>query len=287
MNKLIAGTVMGLSAIIVVGGHWYYQQKLDAIAEHAHSEELLAVGYQQHEAEADASEAEPDDVHESSASEAEEADTEERDIDLDGLLPQLADAVRNAQDNEDSLTVAVYASETMLNVEGEGQSWPERLDEMFSEAFADINYEIAVFSSGDYNTVELIQSNDYNRVTEDEWDMVIMETMLWNDNGQVAITQSNEHLTIMRDAFASAGSDVLTLLSPPAYNTVNYPAQIQDFQTYASEQNWQLIDHWSYWPEMTDQALLDYVGEESRYMTEEGHAVVSNELAGVLGLLEE
>lgn len=286
MKKSISIGIFVVSLAVIVSGHFYYHQKLEAISEETQSGNMLSVEYRENEETESLEQDHEDWSNDPDPGESDEnGDSLERDrLDTEEMPVGLADAITNARETGDELKVAVYASDVMLGIEGEGMAWPEKLDEQFSELLHDISYEIAVYSAGELNTVDLIQSSDYNRVIEEDRDLILLESMLWNDNGQVSADQSTEYIDLIKSAFENAGSEVLTVLSPPAYATENYPVQIDTFTDYASESNWMFVNHWSYWPEMSDDEVLSYVNEDSRLMTAQGHEVVADMILSELGM---
>lgn len=286
MKKFVGAVVAVLSLTAIVGGHLYYDTKLASISEEAHNQNLMTTQFNASEPDKE-SEEQIDEEQDSNADENTEVGEtveEESLVDLDLLMPGFAEAVTDVRETGEELKIAIYASDVMLDIEGEGQLWPEVIDDRLSDLFQDISYEIAVYSAGEFNTVELIQSSDFERVVEEERHLVILESMLWNDNGQVNYEQSADYIDQIKTAFEQAGSEVITVLSPPAYQTVNYPVQIDYMSTYAEENDWLIADHWTYWPDMADESLLAYVDEESRYMTNEGHRVVAHSVLDVLGI---
>lgn len=287
MKKILGAGLAVLSLTIIVSGHLYYDHKLTTIAEETQNQNILTAEYTSDDSDdSDASDEEEEsneEIDEENNAEFEESDQDSL-PDLDPLLPAFAEAISDVDETGEVLNIAIYASDVMLGIEGDGQSWPEMLDETFSDLLSDISYEIAVYSAGDLNTVELIQSEDYQQVLEDDRHIIVLESMLWNDNGQVSQDQSVEYIDQMKTAYEQAGSEVITILSPPAYQTVNYPIQIDYFSEYAESNEWLMADHWTYWPELMDDSLLNYVDAESRYLTEAGHGVVTESLLDVLGL---
>ncbi|GEL08496.1 hypothetical protein SHA02_19120 [Salisediminibacterium halotolerans] len=266
-------------------GRWYYTEKLNDIATAAQQQALDTY--------MEAEESETATVNDENAEEANEeesadenddsdVDVSEADMDRAMNLPEdISDAFINSIENGEEISVTVVASESAESEEGD--AWPAVLESYLEETYDNAAFSVTAETFGEQTTLEMVQENAYEGAVDEGTDLVIFEPLLWNDNGVVGQDQSLEHITTMIAEFEEQTEALALTPSQPAFQTVNYPAQIEALEDYAEESGIIYLDHWSAWPDLFDTELLDYVGEEDRLPTEEGHALWGEALGQMLG----
>ncbi|SES35541.1 SGNH/GDSL hydrolase family protein [Salisediminibacterium halotolerans] len=269
---VITGVIVSVTVILL--GRWYYAEKLNDIATEAQQQALdtYMEADEQETAANDANDSESNEDEDGEGNDPTDTDVSEADIDRAMNLPEdISEAFINSIEDGEEITITVVASESAESDEGE--AWPEVLESYLAETYDNAAFSVTAETFGEQTTLEMVQENAYEGAVDEGTDLVIFEPLLWNDNGVVGQDQSLEHITTMIAEFEEYTEALALTPSQPAFQTVNYPAQIEALGDYAEESGIVYLDHWSAWPDLFDTELLDYVGEEDRLPTEEGHAL--------------
>ncbi|MCE7791684.1 SGNH/GDSL hydrolase family protein [Salipaludibacillus sp. CUR1] len=283
MNKYIAGAVITLSLFIILFGKYQYDQKLSDI-----STDAQAAVSSVENVPADAEENEPaenENETEEAGDEHLEGEEEELERHFEHMPEPLADVIKPKLAENETISVLAFGSQSLTDSQDEGLNpWPELLEEELNDAFDTDVFSVETMSVGGMTSLEMIQQGVHRDVAEKQADLVIIEPLLWNDNGQVSIDHSTEHVSLLIQALKAENEQAVPMINPsqPAYNTVNYPIQIEGMRTYANENDYIYIDHWSDWPDITDEDLLNYVDEDDHRMpAQKGHEQWSKSILSV------
>ena len=166
---------------------------------------------------------------------------------------------------------AIVGSQSVCDEE----SWAEQLKSEFESVF-DGTIDVELFEFDGLTTTELID-NGYHNVIDFKPNLVLFETLTLNDNSSGAAAQSSDQITQFIESFP----DATMILQPshPIYNATVYPTQVDDQETYVSEQGYTYLNHWDSWPDYMTEEILEYVVQPNQSTpTSKGHDVWFNYL---------
>lgn len=272
MNKYLVAFIVALSVLVIVLGKYQYNQKLTNIASSA--QQLLA------ETELFAETEDVEGIEDKTPqNNSEDDESKNLEDNLQGLLqdvpPALAGKIETKLTANEGITILAFGSQALTDSQNDGLvPWPELFMEKINEAYSTDLFTVETMSVGEMTSVEMIQQKIHQEVAEKNADIFLIEPLIWNDNGEVIIEQSTEYLAMLIDRIGVENEEAVSIVQPsqPAYNTVNYPIQIEGLRNYANEHDYLYIDHWSDWPDLSDEELIEYVDEDSpRVPTQKGH----------------
>jgi len=118
----------------------------------------------------------------------------------------------------------------------------------------------------DGNTSELVAALDGELIDwSKEFDIVLLEGLNLENNGQVVVEDSIEHIETINDRMKQNVTDAVLLVHPsqPLANATFYPTEVQSFKSYLTSRRYTYIDHWSDWPVGNVEEMNTYLTGES------------------------
>ncbi|PYZ92727.1 hypothetical protein CR194_13815 [Salipaludibacillus keqinensis] len=281
MNKYVVSIVVVLSILVIVIGRYQYDQKLSNISTSA--QQLLSEtneGSNEESVEGNQEVDEENSEIESGANNEETELEDEMDELMENVDPTIANKISSSLTEGESISILAFGSRSLTDSQDEGLNpWPKLLEDKLNEAYETDAFEVETMSVGEMTSLEMIRQDVHQEVAEMDADIYILEPLLWNDNGQVSMDHSTDHISMLIDAITAANPEAVVILNPsqPAYNTINYPIQIEGLRNFANDNDYLYIDHWNEWPEITDEELTDYVDEDDHRMPlQSGHELWSD-----------
>ncbi|WP_416147357.1 hypothetical protein ACM26V_14130 [Salipaludibacillus sp. HK11] len=277
MNKYLVASIIALSILVIIFGRYQYEQKLSDITTSA--QQMLAD-------QVDNFSEEPEEINQEiivEPSEDPELNSEEGDssseVELDVLLEDtpssLADRIEARLTANETITILAFGSESLTDSQNEGLvPWPELFMEKINEAFSTDLFVVETMSVGEMTSLDMVLQGVDQEVAEKNADIFLIEPLMWNDNGNVIIDHSSDHLTTLMNSISEENDEAVIVINPsqPAYETVNYPDQMESLRSLSIENNYLFVDHWSDWPGIYEEDLLEYVDENDHRMpTQMGH----------------
>ncbi|MDG5786706.1 hypothetical protein QA612_04320 [Evansella sp. AB-P1] len=268
MKKVLVMMIFILSIGAVVFGKFAYDNKLAEIANSAKVDHETMVQEQiQREEEAFAK-----------REDEEQAWFEQL---TDGLPTSIKALVEQRFDN-DEIHIIAFGSRALVDSQREGiDPWPLLLEKGLNEKYERDLFRVETYEFGQITSLEVLQEEYHLGVARLNPDVVIIEPFLWNDNGIVSTNDTITALSIMVNAFESSHEDVIVMVQPPqpVFGTMYYPQYVEQLRTFVQEEtDYMYIDHWNDWPDVEDEALHAYVGEEHRMPTALGHETWKNSI---------
>lgn len=189
---------------------------------------------------------------------------------------QLSDMFVQAIEKEEFIHVVAMGS-AALSAEDDELSWPRLVENAVNERYGTTIIKVDVLSYGRENTFEVVRKGRHLNAAEMNPDIFILEPFIWNDNGNARIVDTLYHVDVIIDAVQSENEDVIVLIQPPnpIYGAGHYINQVNALKDHAKENNLRYIDHWQNWTESTDEALHEFITEES-IPNQEGHEIWSD-----------
>ena len=115
------------------------------------------------------------------------------------------------------------------------------------------------------NTAKLVEELDSELIDwSKDFDVVLLEGMNLENNGQVVVEDSIEHIETINDRMKQNVTDAVLLVHPsqPLASAEFYPKEVASFKSYLTSRRYTYIDHWSEWP-------VGNVDEMNTYLTDE------------------
>jgi hypothetical protein len=277
MNKYVVASIIALSILVIIFGRYQYGQKLSDITISA--QQMIA-------GEGDNSSEETQENNQGDSEEpSEDAELNNEDgggsleVELDELLQgtpsSLADLIEERLTANETITILAFGSESLTDSQNEDLiPWPELFMEKINEAFSTDLFVIETMSVGEMTSLDMVLQEVDLEVAETNADIFLIEPLMWNDNGNVIVDHSADHLAALMNSISAENDEAVIVINPsqPAYETVNYPVQMESLRSLSEENNYLFVDHWSDWPEIFDEELLEYVDEDDHRMpTQMGH----------------
>lgn len=188
------------------------------------------------------------------------------------LPGELVTKIEKAKEKGETLHIVAIGSEA--TAEGSG-TWTSVLQSKLDRTYGKGLFQVIVENYGDDLSVTVVQQEKYTSAVEHEPDIVLFEPFILNDNGKVAMTNTLESIDIIMNKFQETVEDVVIMLQPPnpIHNAIHYPGQVQTLKAYAEEHSIIYLDHWSSWPDLDSEEMLEYVDEENELPSKKGHQV--------------
>jgi hypothetical protein len=169
--------------------------------------------------------------------------------------------------NGEAYNIALVGSPAMGDGEG---GWSEQLTDELSAVYED-GVEVTVFQS-DMTSVEFIESELYEEVLAFQPDLLLFEPFPLTDNSiGVPFERSHESILSFHEDLKEKNISVEMILQPsyPIAGATYYPKQIDKLKSFAEENDFTYLDHWTEWPE--EEALEEYLIPSQEAPNEKGH----------------
>ncbi|TXC90937.1 SGNH/GDSL hydrolase family protein [Metabacillus litoralis] len=182
---------------------------------------------------------------------------------------ELQDKIKSAQESKVPLSFVIYGSSEIE------RSWSEQFSSELKKAYGEDLFNINILTTGDSTTRELVNSEGYQDVNELKPDILLFEAPMLNDNGDVGfgIDESLDNIQIMIDSWYEANNNLFLMVQPsqPLYGATFYPSEVSQLQDYMEKNDFIYLNHWENWPELNDDAMLEYL--EDNEVNEEGYKI--------------
>lgn len=149
------------------------------------------------------------------------------------------------------------------SIEQGSSGYGELLKTDISEAYGEWIETTSVTFDG--NTSELVAALNGELIDwSNDFDVVLLEGLNLENNGQVVVEDSIEHIESINDRMKQNVTDAVLLVHPsqPLAKATFYPTEVQSFKSYLTSRGYTYIDHWSEWP-------VGNVDEMNTYLTDE------------------
>ena len=137
---------------------------------------------------------------------------------------------------------------------------------LVSEALTTTYDDSINISKQTFNATSLTVMNEDQISFEGEYDVILFEPFTLKNNGEVDMETEHAHVTSIVTSFREQVEDAAVVFTPPnpIYNATYYPVQVEGLKTYLDSRGYLLVDHWDNWPDPTDEAIKDYLDDQSR-----------------------
>ncbi|WP_019414625.1 hypothetical protein [Paenisporosarcina sp. TG20] len=131
------------------------------------------------------------------------------------------------------------------------------------------------------NTETLVNDLDGTLVDwSNDYDIVLLEGMNLSNNGEVVVEDSIIHIETINAKVKQNVTDAVLVVHPsqPLASAVYYPAEVDAFKMYLTNQGFTYIDHWADWPVGSQDEMNTYLTQEST-PNEQGAALWASSLS--------
>lgn len=168
--------------------------------------------------------------------------------------------------DDQKVKMLIVGSEAM-NAGGDG--YAKRLEASLQETYGEF---IKVTSNSFDTTSAAFIANHLDDIKwEENYDLVLLEPFILNDNGLVSIEDELTYIDQIIVKVQAAVKDAVVVIQPsyPIFNTTYYGANVAKLQTYAKDYSLPYISHWDKWPSTSDLSLNSYL--TVRIQTKKAH----------------
>jgi hypothetical protein len=234
----------------VIGGHFYYNNKLEETA-YAAKLELAKIA--------------PKEETKTESKTVEKQTTEH----FKNAPAGIADLYEQKKAAGDSLKFTLVGSSLTSTEEG---SWAQLFTAKMNETYGkDINVETTSF--GNLNSLEFTNQQVYTDFVQKKADVILIEPVLMNDNNGISIDDTLYVLGQLIAKIKETNPDAVILLQPsnPIYQPQKYAVQVSSLEAYAKEKGIPYLNHWEAWPSVESEVINQYV--TNLVPNKEGHKV--------------
>jgi hypothetical protein len=235
----------------VVGGHFYYNNKLEETA-YAAKRELGMTHTRE-----TTKEAATKSVQNSSAEPFANA-------------PKgIAERYKQKKDAGEPLVFHLIGSTNTSTEEG---TWAKLFTDQMAQIYGK-DVTVLTTSLGDITSLELQEDNNYEELTTKAADIVLIEPLLLNDNNGVSIDDTLFVLKKMIADINDSNPEVITLLQPsnPISKPVKYAKQVSELENFAKENTIPYLNYWTSWPSVDSEEIKELYHSDTLLPNKEGH----------------
>ncbi|VEF49602.1 EPSX protein [Bacillus freudenreichii] len=166
--------------------------------------------------------------------------------------------------------IAFVGSESIGKKDG---GWSVMLEDALGDAYGD-TVEVSIFEYAERSD-EFTTNGHAEEVAEFEPDFVLFEPFTLNDNGNVEVEDNHENIKTFISAVKEANKNAIVVLQPPhpIHGAMFYPEQVGQLKDFANAEGIEYLDHWSVWPDQSNEELRAYLQDKQSAPNEKGHEV--------------
>lgn len=156
----------------------------------------------------------------------------------------------------------LFVGSSALGTETEGLS--DLISTPIIEAYGEKSLELEIHTY-DMTSKEFILGDKQQEIVSKNADFILLEPFTLKDNGEVTIEDSLSNLTELITSLSSENPNLTIMLMPPnpLHKATFYPVQVAELKEYAVDNQIPYLDHWSAWPDLESDEMLNYLTPES------------------------
>ncbi|MFD1359014.1 SGNH/GDSL hydrolase family protein [Fictibacillus halophilus] len=246
-RRFLTVFIMVACVLSVIGGHFYYNNKLEKTA-YAAKLELAKTPKEKARTEKISSQKKPEEHFENAPA-------------------GIAELFQKKKDAGESLNLTLVGSSLTSNEDGK---WAKLFTSKMNETYGkDVTVETVSF--GESTSLDLTNKGNYSDLVQKRADIFLIEPVLLNDNEGVTIEDTLFVLEKMINDIKYTNPEAIILIQPsnPIYQPQKYATQVSGLEDYAKEKGIPYLDHWEAWPSVDSEDINKYVAE--LVPNEDGH----------------
>lgn len=146
-----------------------------------------------------------------------------------------------------------------------------QLDKEYGKGVFDVTAE----SYGDKTTSDFLKNDSYQDLFDipSGTDMILLESMISNDQGELSTEDTLLGTTRLRVAIQKKFPDMTFILQPPnpVYQRSYYADHVDGLRQYAKKEDILYINHWEAWPDPESQDIMDDLQKDARTPNKKGY----------------
>ncbi|ARK32242.1 SGNH/GDSL hydrolase family protein [Halalkalibacter krulwichiae] len=244
-----------LSFVIILVGHFHYQQKLEVQAETLHmSESIIEV-----EVPTEKAKARPD-----------------VDWELGGILEELT----KEHEDEKELSITVLGSSSLSSI-SYSNTWPKLLVQDLRPVLDDHQLNLTVIDVHQSTSDSVVNGSYMETLLKSEPDLLLIDPFSHNDFDNLSMKESIENLNELIDKLEKELDAQIIFLSPsPLLSEEKFAEHVKKLKKELEDQDYLYADHWKAWPKSDDDDIKTYVKDDMP--TKKGHELIAESLRGYL-----
>jgi hypothetical protein len=171
--------------------------------------------------------------------------------------------------DKQSFSIMIVGSEGIGN---DASGWEQLVSDSLLETYGKQNIDVSIHTF-DLTTANFIQESKDIELAEEAPDLVLFEPFTLNDNGNIEIVDSLEHIATFIEEAKMVNPNVAFVLQPPhpLYQAKFYPLQVEALKDYAEANGIAYLDHWTVWPDPETSEVKDYLLADQSAPNDKGH----------------
>ncbi|MBN3554164.1 SGNH/GDSL hydrolase family protein [Fictibacillus nanhaiensis] len=128
-------------------------------------------------------------------------------------------------------------------------------------------------STGDMTSLELQDDSIYEEIQTRKSDVIIIEPPLLNDNDGISMRDTLFVLSNMIEGIKTSNPEAIILIqsSNPISKPAKYADQVLELENFAKEESITYLNIWSSWPSVDSEEIKDYYDSTTLQPNEKGH----------------
>jgi lysophospholipase L1-like esterase len=249
-RRILTVITMIACMLSVIGGHFYYNNKIEETAYAA----KLELGKLQKE----------DTVSKKTPVKQESSEDH-----FKNAPEGIAELYKQKKDAGGQLAFHLIGSTNTSTEEG---TWAQIFTSQMTKTYGE-DVSLLTTSVGEMTSLELQESEVYGDITEKKADVILIEPVLLNDNNGVSMDDTLFVLNKMITDIKTENPDSIVILHPsnPISSPKKYAEQVSRLEEFAKDGNIPYLNYWETWPSVESAEIKDYYNSDTLLPNEKGH----------------
>lgn len=174
------------------------------------------------------------------------------------LPDEIVAKIENAIATKEPIHLAIMGS---ASTPAGPNGWPSMLKEELLHTYGEEIFKVTIKEIANKNSNDVVAENLYKDVIESNPDILLFEPFILYDNGLVELQNRFENITTIVNAFKAELPNITILLQPsnPLHGATFYPKEVEGLQTFAENNGYIYLNHWTAWPDHQSPEMVNYL----------------------------
>lgn len=143
----------------------------------------------------------------------------------------------------------------------EPNAWPTIFKEELLNTYGKEIFKVTIKEIPNKKSSDVVAENLYQDTIESKPDILLFEPFILYDNGLVELPDRFANLTTIVNAFKAQLPDITILIQPanPLYGATFYPKEVEGLQSFAKDNGYIYLNHWTAWPDHQSPEMENYL----------------------------
>lgn len=192
------------------------------------------------------------------------------------LPKQVSDPIHKAVQDGDTFHLLVVTA-------AKDPGWLSPLKKQLDKHYGNGLFDVTSESYGHKITSDFLDSGSYKDLFKvpANTDIILMESMMANDQGQLRTDDTLLGTTKLPEAIQKKFPDLTFILQPPSpsYNQPYYADHVDELRQYAKKENILYLNHWKAWPDPASQDITEDLQKDGETPNKKGNHLWGQYLA--------